>query len=60
MEEDIEIIKTIFKDFIRQYEKGNNLSVGMLPNGVNIIYKKIKITDIQIEFMKEFIKKEIV
>ena len=60
MEEDIEIIKTIFKDFIRQYEKVNNLSVGMLPNGVNVICKKIKITDIQIDFMKEFIKKEIV
>ena len=55
---DIEIIKTIFKDFINQYEKSNSFSVGMLPNGENVIYTKIKITGRQKEFMQEFIKKE--
>lgn len=57
MEEDIEIIKIIFKDFINQYEKSNSFNVGMLPNGENVIYTKIKITGRQKEFMQEFIKK---
>ena len=57
MEEDkIEVVKVIFKDYIRQYEKSNSLSVGMLPNGENVIYKKIKVTDNQIDFMKEFME----
>lgn len=57
MEEDkIEITKAIFKEFIRQYEKSNSLNVGILPNGENVIYKKIKITKNQIDFMKNFIE----
>ena len=60
MEEDRKIIKAIFKDFINQYEKSNSFRVGMLPNGENVIYTKIKITGRQKEFMQEFIKKEIV
>lgn len=59
LEEDIETIKIIFKDLIRQYEKCNSLNVGRLPNGLNVIYTKIKITNIQIDFMKKFITKEI-
>lgn len=55
-DEKTEIIKTIFKDYIRQYEKSNSLNVGILPNGENIIYKKIKITDKQVEFMKAYIE----
>lgn len=41
--EDKEIIKVIFNDFINQYEKAKTISVGMLPNGENCIYIKIKI-----------------
>ena len=55
-EEKIEIVKVIFKDYIRQYEKSNSLKVGMLPNGENVIYKTIKISDNQIDFMKKFIE----
>ena len=55
-EEKIEIIKVIFKEFIRQYEKSNRLKVGMLSNGQNVIYKTIKISDNQIDFMKKFIE----
>lgn len=58
MEEDIKIIKAIFKDFLRQYEKSNSFNVGMLPNGENVIYTKIKITSRQKEFMQEFVTKE--
>lgn len=56
--DDIEIIKAIFNDFIRQYEKSNSFNVGMLPNGENVMYTKIKITSRQKEFMQEFITKE--
>ena len=56
MEEKIEIVKAIFKDYIRQYEKSNSLKVAMLPNGENVIYKTIKISDNQIDFMKKFIE----
>ena len=57
-EDKIEVVKAIFKDFIRQYEKSNSLSVGMLPTGENVIYKKIKITDNQVEFMKAFVEED--
>ena len=56
--EDEEIIIQIFKDYIRQYEKSNTISVGMLPNGENIVYTKIKMTDMQIEFMKDYIERK--
>ena len=39
--EDEEIIIQIFKDYIRQYDKSNTISVGMLVNGENVIYTKI-------------------
>ena len=57
-EDKTEVVKAIFKDFIRQYEKSNSLSVGMLPTGENVIYKKIKITDNQVEFMKAFVEED--
>ena len=53
-----EIIKTIFKDYIKQYEKINTMNVGLLPTGESCIYKKIKVTQMQIDFMKEYLKKE--
>lgn len=56
--EDEEIIITIFKDFIRQYEKSKTISVGMLPNGENVIYTKIKMTAMQKEFMKDYIERK--
>ena len=56
--EDEEIIIQIFKDYIKQYEKSNTLSVGMLQNGENVIYTKIKMTAMQKEFMKDYIKRK--
>lgn len=56
MEEDKEIIKIIFEFIIKQYEKTNTINVGILPNGQNVIYKKIKIPDNHIEFMKKYIE----
>lgn len=38
--EEKEIIIQIFKYYIRQYDKSNTISVGMLANGVNLIYTK--------------------
>lgn len=52
------IIIQIFKDYIRQYEKSNTISVVMLPNGENIIFTKIKMTDTQKEFMKDYIERK--
>lgn len=56
--EDEEIIIKIFKDYIRQFEKSNTISVGMLPNGENVIYTKIKMTGRQKEFMKDYIERK--
>ena len=56
--EDEDIIIQIFKDYISQYEKSNTISVGMLPNGENVIYTKIKITGKQKEFMKDYIERK--
>lgn len=47
---DEEIIIQIFKDYIKQYEKRNKISVGMLA--------KIKMTGIQKEFMKDYIERK--
>lgn len=58
LEKNNEIIKTIFKEYIRQYEKINTMNVGMLPTGENCIYKKIKVTQMQIDFMKEYLNKK--
>ena len=57
MKEDEEIIQ-IFKDYIKQYEKSNTLSVAILPNGENVIYTKIKMTGMQKEFMKDYIERK--
>jgi hypothetical protein len=51
-------IKTLFKILIDRYDKVNSISVGITPNGQNVIYKKMKITDAEIEFMKEYLKGE--
>ncbi len=56
---DEEIIIQIFKEYIKQYEKSNTISIGMLPNGENVIYTKIKMTGIQKEFMKDYIERRI-
>lgn len=56
--EDEDIIIQIFKDYISQYEKSNTISVGMFPNGENVIYTKIKITGKQKEFMKDYIERK--
>lgn len=55
MEEDI---KTLFKIWIERYEKVNSISVGMTMSGKNVIYKKMKVTDVEIEFMKNYLEKE--
>lgn len=51
-----EDIKTLFKILIDRYEKVNSISVGMTMTGKNVIYKKIKVTDVEIEFMKEYLE----
>ena len=56
--EDEEIIIQIFKDYIRQYEKSNTISVEKLLNGGNVIYTKIKMTGKQKEFMKDYIERK--
>jgi hypothetical protein len=56
--EDEEIIIQIFKDYIKQYEKSNTLSVAMAQNGENVIYTKIKMTAMQKEFMKDYIERK--
>ena len=55
---DEEIIIQIFKDYIRQYDKSNTISVEMLANGENVIYAKIKMTGKQKEFMKDYIERK--
>ena len=37
-----EIIVSILKDYIKQYDKANTMNVGIMPNGKNVIYKKLK------------------
>lgn len=56
--EDEEIIVKIFKDYIRQYKKSNTISIGILPNGENVMYTTIKMTGIQKEFMKDYIERK--
>ena len=50
-----EIIKTIFSDFIQQYNKTNTCNVVMLKNGDTTILKKIKVTQKQIDFMEDYL-----
>ena len=51
-----ENIKTLFKIWIERYEKVNSISVGITASGRNVIYKKMKVTDAEIEFMKEYLE----
>lgn len=53
MEEDLKIL---FKNLIERYEKVNSISVGMTMTGKNVIYKKIKVIEPEIEFMKEYLE----
>ena len=51
-----EIIVSILKDYIKQYDKVNIMNVGIMPNGKNVIYKKIKMTETQKLIFEQYIE----
>lgn len=63
MEDIKELIKyseslcTLFGDLTRQYEKSKSLKVAMLSNGENVIYKTVKLNELEYSFMKELLNK---
>ena len=52
-----EAIKIIFNSYITQYEKCNTCRVGIVGDGESVIYKKLMITQNQIDFMKGYLEK---
>lgn len=51
-----EIIVSILKDYIKQYDKTNTMNVGIMTNGKNVIYKKIKMTEKQKLIFEQYIE----
>ena len=51
----MEEVKIIFKIIIDRYDKKNSINVGITSNGKNVIYKTIKISEDEIDFMKQFL-----
>ena len=54
----MEEVKIIFKIRIDRYDKKNSINVGITSNGKNVIYKTIKISEDEIDFMKQFLETE--
>ena len=52
----MEEAKILFKIIIDRYDKKNSINVGITPNGKNVIYKTIKISEDEINFMKQILK----
>lgn len=50
-----EILLAILKEYIKQYDKVNTMNIGM-SNGKNVIYKKIKMSEIQKLFFEQYIE----
>lgn len=51
-----EILLAILKEYIKQYDKANTMNVGIMPNGQNVIYKKIKMSETQKLFFEQYIE----
>jgi len=51
-----EILLAILKEYIKQYDKVNTMNVGIMPNGKNVIYKKIKMSETQKLFFEQYIE----
>lgn len=51
-----EILVAILKEYIKQYDKSNTMNIGMMPNGKNVIYKKIKMSETQKLFFEQYIE----
>lgn len=51
-----EILVAILKEYIKQYDKANTMNIGMMPNGKNVIYKKIKMSETQKLFFEQYIE----
>ena len=51
-----EILLAILKEYIKQYDKANTINVGIMPNGKNVIYKKIKMSETQKLFFEQYIE----
>ena len=51
-----EIILSILKEYIKQYDKANTMNVAIMPNGRSVIYKKIKMTETQKLIFEKYIK----
>ena len=51
-----EEIKLLFKIWIERYEKVNTMNVGITARGQNVIYKKIKMSEDEIDFMKKYLE----
>lgn len=54
----MEEVKIIFKIIIDRYDKKNSINVGITSNRKNVIYKTIKISEDEIDFMKQFLETE--
>ena len=44
------------KRLYKQYDKVNTMNVGIMPNGKNVIYKKIKMTETQKLIFEQYIE----
>lgn len=51
-----EILLAILKEYIKQYDKVNTMNVVIMPNGKNVIYKKIKMSETQKLFFEQYIE----
>ncbi|MCI7039838.1 MAG: hypothetical protein MR985_02400 [Mollicutes bacterium] len=56
--EKLKEIAILFKIIVDRYEKKNTMNVGITANGKNVIYKTIKISDDEINFMKEYLEEQ--
>lgn len=54
----MEEIKILFKIIIDRYEKKNTMNIGITREGKSVIYKTIKISQDEIDFMKQYIGEE--
>ena len=50
-----EIIISILKEYIKQYDKANTMNVAIMSNGRSVTYKKIKMTETQKLFFEQYI-----
>lgn len=51
-----EIIVSILKDYIKQYDKVNTMNIAIMPNGRSVTYKKIKMTETQKLIFEQYIE----